>query len=99
MNVRVDPVEFNPVGASGAVWPLGNAGVIRFKTNKSTINNAAHIFWDSPMELDMVDTKFTNLHELDIGDYEGTGHWSARRTAFRQGREILLGVHRRDKYK
>jgi hypothetical protein len=67
---RIDPIEFQRVGSGGAVWPLGNAGVVRFTARNSTINNAAHIFWDSPMELDITNMKFTNLRELDIGNYE-----------------------------
>ncbi|RLI85246.1 MAG: hypothetical protein DRO76_05755, partial [Candidatus Altiarchaeales archaeon] len=50
---------------------LGNAGFIRLTMENSTINNAAHIFFDSPMGLNIINSKFTNLHEVDVGNYTG----------------------------
>ncbi len=84
---RRDPIEFHKVGFTSYVFPLGHAGVIRFKANNSTINNAAHIFWDSPMELDITNMKFTNLRELDIGGYEGTAHYFAKNRVFAKGKK------------
>ncbi len=77
---RADPIEFQKVGFSGGVWPLGNAGLIRFSADNSIINNTAHIFFDSPMELNITNTKFTNLHELDIGNYTGVATTGQRRS-------------------
>ena len=67
----IHPIEFQRVGVSYGVMVLGNAGAIRFTAKNSVINNTAHIFFDSPMELDITDMKFTNLRELDIGNYKG----------------------------
>lgn len=89
MPTRANPPEnADPVGFTGGAWPLGNAGLIRFSAHNSTIDNTAHIFWDSPMELDITNTNFTNLHEQDIGDYAGvhtTGLYRDRERTFVQG--------------
>ena len=55
------------------IMPLEQAGHIRFILNDSTINNTTHIFFDSPMELSITNTCFTNLRELDIGNYSVSG--------------------------
>ena len=40
----------------------------RFIVNNSLINNTAHLFFDSPYDLNITNTEFRNLHEIDIGD-------------------------------
>ncbi len=35
----------------------------------STINNFAYMFISSPMQVDITDTKFTNIHEVDTAEY------------------------------
>ncbi len=77
---RKDPIEFNKAGLAGGVWPLGCAGVIRFTMDNSIVNNATHIFFDSPMELSITNSKFLNMRELDIGGYKGyTRKWGHHR--------------------
>ncbi|MCK4626950.1 MAG: carboxypeptidase regulatory-like domain-containing protein, partial [Phycisphaerae bacterium] len=36
----------------------------------STIDNFAYMFISSPMQVDITDTKFTNIHEVDTAEYE-----------------------------
>ncbi len=38
--------------------------------NGATINNCGYLFISSPMQLDITDTKFTNLREVDTAEYE-----------------------------
>ena len=69
-------------------WPLGHAyhGSLIIKNSK--IENTAHMFFDSPYELDIIDTKITGLHEIDIGNYKVTGSYS---NALREQREFAKG--------
>ena len=47
----------------------------RFIVENSIINNTAHLFFDSPYELRIVNTKILNLHEIDIGNYTFIGSY------------------------
>ncbi|MFH1259484.1 MAG: Ig-like domain-containing protein [Elusimicrobiota bacterium] len=47
-----------------------------FIAKNSVIDNSAHLFFDSPYDLDISETKITNLHETDIGNYTFTGSYS-----------------------
>jgi len=81
---RQDPLEFQRVYYRP--YPLGNAGAIRFSFKNSTVQNAAHIFWDSPMELDIENSRFLDLHAVDIGDYSKTeNNWNVAERTFAQG--------------
>ena len=46
----------------------------RFIVKDSVINNSAHLYLDSPYELNITNTEITNLHEVDIGDYSPCSH-------------------------
>jgi len=50
--------------------PLDVAYHGEFIIKNSTIDNFAHLFLDSPYEVNITDSKFTNIHEIDIGLYK-----------------------------
>ncbi|RLJ03869.1 MAG: hypothetical protein DRP08_02850, partial [Candidatus Aenigmatarchaeota archaeon] len=54
-------------------FPLEVAYHGEFIIKNSTIDNFAHLFLDSPYEVNITDSKFTNIHEIDIGLYNPVG--------------------------
>ena len=60
--------------------------------DKSTINNCSYMFFDAPHELRITDTKITNLHEVDTGEYSACKAASletVRRKEFVRGKKAL----------
>ncbi|RLI52316.1 MAG: hypothetical protein DRP09_18205, partial [Candidatus Thorarchaeota archaeon] len=55
---------------SGGHRPLGPAYHGEFIIKNSTIDNFAHLFLDSPYEVNITNIRFTNIHEIDIGRYD-----------------------------
>ena len=76
LRMYMDPRKTEPsyglLGWSGHV-PLDVAYHGEFIIKNSTIDNFAHLFLDSPYEVNITDSKFTNIHEIDIGLYNPLG--------------------------
>ncbi|RKX71112.1 hypothetical protein DRP53_02750 [candidate division WOR-3 bacterium] len=70
---------YGPPGWSGHV-PLDVAYHGSFIIKNSKIDNFGHLFLDSPYEIRIENTEFTDIHELDIGTYPsiGSGYEKAR---------------------
>jgi len=65
--LRLDHMD--PMGAYYRVSTMEFASYGRFIVENSVIDNFAHLFFDSPYELNITDSQFTNMHEIDIGNY------------------------------
>jgi len=70
------------------LWPLNHAGYIRLALKNSVVDHAAHVFFDSPYELEIENTQFNNLSEIDLGNYTVNGSYS---TLDRREREWYRG--------
>jgi len=76
MDPRKTEPSYGILGWSGHT-PLDVAYHGEFIIKNSTIDNFAHLFLDSPYEVNITDSKFTNIHEIDIGLYNPiSGSWS-----------------------
>ena len=60
--------SYGPSNWSGYI-PLDVAYHGEFVVKNSTVNNFAHLFFDSPYEVHITNSKFTNIHEVDIANY------------------------------
>ena len=67
---------FNPAGTRFRPCSIEWSSYARFIIEDSVIDNTAHMFFDSPYQLNMTNTQLTNLHEIDIGNYTPTNHAS-----------------------
>jgi len=80
-------------GTLGHPGTLSNYESLQFiSIRNSVINNVAHLFFDNPFVLRIVNTKITNLREVDIGRYYEKGPFSTERKAwtdFIKGRKGL----------
>ena len=77
--------------ANGSVYntmPLGHSCYCAVIIKNSVINNCAHVFFDSPYHVDIENVRFTNLHEVDIGNYTHIGSYS---TALKEQRMFAKG--------
>ena len=45
-------------------------GLCTLLMHKTTVDNCGYLFISSPMQIDIVDCVFSNLHEVDTADYE-----------------------------
>ncbi|MCK4252127.1 T9SS type A sorting domain-containing protein [candidate division WOR-3 bacterium] len=77
-----------PDSALHNTFPLGHSYHGSLIIKNSIIDNTAHIFFDSPYELNITDTEFKNLHEVDIGNYSVSGSYN---NALREQREFAQG--------
>ena len=77
--------SYGPSGWSGYV-PLDVAYHGEFTIKNATVNNFAHLFLDSPYEVHIIDSRFTNIHEVDIANYpSGLGGQANRPFQFCKG--------------
>jgi len=72
MDLRKTEPSYGTLGWSGHL-PLDVAYHGEFIIRNSTIDNFAHLFLDSPYEVNITDSKFTDIHEVDIGLYNPLG--------------------------
>jgi len=68
-----EPPRYGP-GWCGFL-PLDVAYHGEFVIKNSTVDNFAHLFLDSAYEVNITDSTFTNIHEVDIGLYNPGVHW------------------------
>jgi len=73
----------------GGHRPLGPAYHGEFIIKNSTIDNFAHLFLDSPYEVNIIDSKFTNIHEIDIGLYNPVGDNYQKSVNFCKGNKSI----------
>ena len=78
---------------SGYYWggsqrPLATAFHGELRISNSIVDNFAHLFLDSPYEVVITNTKFTRMHQVDIGTYRYEGSYS---TPLREEREFAKG--------
>jgi len=74
---------------------VGSVGLYRIYIENSTISNAAHFFLDEPQELRIKNSQFTNLSQVDWGDYSIDWDHDGKRRAYAKGKKAL-GIFTKD---
>ncbi|MCK4624737.1 MAG: DUF2341 domain-containing protein [Phycisphaerae bacterium] len=74
---------------SGSISGLAWTGFQSIIIDDSIIDNCGYLFFNTPIELCITDTKFTNMHEAQSGDYSGSCSESRARKQVVKGPKSL----------
>ncbi|MDY7010350.1 MAG: hypothetical protein SVV80_06295 [Planctomycetota bacterium] len=66
---RCGPIHSPRYTGPSYISNLWYHGMCTLFLHGSTIDNFAYMFISSPMQVDITDTKFTNIHEIDTAEY------------------------------
>jgi len=92
---RYGRTEFNPWKGDYTTVEVSDTGLYRIYIENSTISNAAHFFLDEPQELRIKNSQFTNLSQVDWGDYSIIWYQNGKRRTYANG-EKAFGIFTKD---